>query len=332
MKRVMAVYDVDPFYADKFAEYANLKERVPFKVIAFTSLARMKTFATKEKVDLLLIGDEVKEEEFEDIPVGQVIRLSESGISEINGTPSVYKYQTSDNILREVMSCYQVREEPAVYGRTRINSRIIGVYSPVGRCGKTGFCMTYGQILAKQNRVLLLSMEDFTGYSRMTGTEYQATMSDLLYYFRLGEYNRLRLAGVSHNWNGLDYVPPAMYAEDLNDVTGEELVGLISEITQDSGYDVILLDLGHFGKGIEPLLELCQVIYTPVLEDSLASAKIEEWRGYLETSGRQHLWEKVEVLHLPLPKFPVVAERYLEDLLWGDMGDFVRELVRGKEC
>ncbi len=326
MKRIMAVYDVDPFYADKFAEYANQKEKTPFTAIAFTSLARLKTFAGKEPVELLLIGDEVELKELEEIPAGQIIRLSESGMPEPDGTPSVYKYQASDSVLREVMACYQVRAEPAVYAVSGMKSKVIGVYSPIGRCGKTGFCMTLGQIMAKSERVLLLSFEDFAGYARMTGTEYQGTLSDLLYYFRLGEYSRLRLGSVTYSWNGLNYVPPAAYSEDLKDVTGEEMAKLVTAIAGDGGYDTIILDLGHFGKGVEPLLEICRVIYAPVQGDGISLTKIDEWRQYLEVSGRSHLWEKTETMELPVLRFPVPADRYLEELLWGEMGDFVRNL------
>lgn len=40
--RIMAVYDVDPFYADRFADFVNQKEKVPFTVMAFTTLERLK--------------------------------------------------------------------------------------------------------------------------------------------------------------------------------------------------------------------------------------------------------------------------------------------------
>ncbi|MGN0158672.1 MAG: hypothetical protein ACI39W_05965 [Brotaphodocola sp.] len=331
MKRIMAVYDVDPFYANKFAEFANEKEKTPFTAIAFTSLSRLKNFADKQAVELLLVGDEVLAENLEDIKVGQVIRLSESGMPQADGTPVVYKYQASDRVLREVMACYQVKEEPTFFSMKGEMSTVVGIYSPAGRCGKTGFAMTLGQVMAKNEKVLLLCLEDFSGFSRMTGTEYKGTLSDLLYYFRLGAYSRLKLGSVTYHWNGLDYVPPVTYAEDLRDVTGEELVQLLQVIAKDGGYDTILLDFGHFGKGAEALMELCCVIYTPVPEDSIGAAKVEEWKQYLEVSGRSNLKEKVELLSLPKLHSAVMTERYLEQILWGEMGDFVRELVRGKE-
>ena len=38
MEKIMAVYDVDPAYARRFADVTNQKERVPFDVIPFTSM------------------------------------------------------------------------------------------------------------------------------------------------------------------------------------------------------------------------------------------------------------------------------------------------------
>ena len=44
MKRILAVYDVDPFYAQRFAEVANQRENIPFTVMAFTSMDRLKNY------------------------------------------------------------------------------------------------------------------------------------------------------------------------------------------------------------------------------------------------------------------------------------------------
>lgn len=48
MKRIMAVYDEDPFYADRFAEFVNQKEAA-FHAVAFTSLARLRAFSERRE-------------------------------------------------------------------------------------------------------------------------------------------------------------------------------------------------------------------------------------------------------------------------------------------
>lgn len=331
MKRIMAVYDVDPFYADKFAEFANQKEKTPFTAVAFSSIGRLKAYTEQQPVELLLVGDDVESGELDGLSVGQIIRLSETGMALDDGTPTVYKYQPSDQVLREVMACYQVRPEPAGMAVVGVKCTVVGIYSPVNRCGKTGFALTMGQILAKESKTLYISLEENSGLSRLTGNEHKGSLSDLLYHFRQGQYSGMRLSAVTYSLGNLDYVPPVTYAEDMADVRAEELELLVARIAADRKYEVILLDLGQFGRGVEKLLEMCDLIYVPVKEDCVSTAKLEEWRQYLDTSGRGRLWERMKMVKLPVPGVRTPAEAWLEQLLWGELGDFVRCILKGQD-
>ena len=330
MKRILGVYDADPFYAERFAEFANQKERIPFTVVAFTSLSKVQAFSEKQPIEILLVGNQVDKEQLKEVKAGQILELSESreGMNLDNST--IYKYQSSDAVLREVMACYQIQPVQNALMAVGIKSMVIGVYSPINRCGKTSFSMIFGQVMAKECHVLLISLEEHSALSRLTGTMYMGSLSDLIYYYRQGEYSSMRLGSVIYNWGGMDYVPPAVYAEDLAEIQGEELAGLIAKIALDGGYDRIIVDMGNLGRGMEPLLEMCQVIYTPIKEDCVSSAKMESWKDYLEKSKRSYLWEKVKLLKLPRLGAVCQTETYLEQLLWGEMGDFVRNLWKGQ--
>jgi len=334
MKRIMAVYDVNPFYAERFAEFANEKGKVPFTVMAFSSLAKLRDFAQKQTVEMLLAGDGVSAEDLEGLKIGQIVRLSETGVKEMCGEdgteiPVVYKYQSSDAVLREVMACYQVRPEQLSAMAVGMKSEVIGVYSPVSRCGKSSFCMTLGQVMARESKVLCLNLEAYSGMARMMGEHYDSTLSDLIYYYRQGEYSRLRLGAAVYSRGSLDYVPPAACAEDLTELTGEELAAFVARIAEDGGYDVILLDVGQACRGMDALLGLCSTIYTPVKEDWISAAKLEEWRYHLMYSGQEEILERVHVLKLPFSGSTGQPEVYLDQLLWGELGDFVRSLLKG---
>lgn len=331
MKRIMGVYDVDPYYAERFAEFANQKEQIPFTVVAFSSIAKLEAFTQQQQLELLLIGDEADKTQLSGVKAKQIVRLAETQETLGGEMPAVYKYQASDAILREVMVCYQVQPEQIPLTAIGKKSMVIGVYSPVSRCGKTGFCITLGQILARESQALMISLEEHSGLSRLTGTEYTTSLSDLIYDYRRGDYTRMRLGAVVHNWGGLDYIPPALYAEDLAEIQGEELARLTAQIAAEGVYPVILMDIGHLGRGLEPVLELCGVIYTPIKEDCVSAAKLSAWQDYLELCGRAYLWERVHLLKLPRPGAVWQAETYLEQLLWGEMGDFVRNLLKGQK-
>ena len=65
-------------------------------------------------------------------------------------------------------------------------TEILGVFSPLGRCLKTSFALTLGQILAKDKAVLYLNMEEYSGFEELLGKGFAHNLSDLLYYVQTG--------------------------------------------------------------------------------------------------------------------------------------------------
>lgn len=328
-KRIMAVYDVDPFYAERFAEFVNRRDQVPFSVVAFTALERLRVYGTDHKIELLLINSSVSPEEIRKIGAARVISLADGeGTALEESYPSVYKYQSADSIMREVMACYSADCEESGLAMTSKASRVIGIYSPVNRCLKTSLALTMGQLLSRDARVLYMNLEDCSGLGRLIGEEYGGGLSDLLYYYSQDSFSWMRLGSVIYTWGDLDYVPPVKYPEDLSQITSQEMAGLLSRISRESTYEIIILDLGQFGKKAVEVLDLCDVIYMPVKEDCISVAKVEEFEEYLTASGHEPL--KKRILKLKLPYHCDFGRRdgYLEQLLWGELGDYTRQLLR----
>ena len=141
MKKLMAVYDTDPMYAERLSDYVNRKEKGVFSAQAFTSREKLMDFAKDNEIDVLLTGEPVESQEMRRIPSRQKIHLTEerTGCSE----QEIYKYQSGDDIIREVMTfyCDLPGTEPTASLAFGKQKRLIGVFSPVGRCGKT--CLAY---------------------------------------------------------------------------------------------------------------------------------------------------------------------------------------------
>ena len=53
MIKVMVVYDEDPLYAGRLAEYVNQKETFPFQAMAFSDLEKLKANGRKHEIDIL---------------------------------------------------------------------------------------------------------------------------------------------------------------------------------------------------------------------------------------------------------------------------------------
>ena len=231
MEKVIAVYDVDPVYAQRFADVVNQKEKVPFEVIPFTTLEKLKEYGKDNSVEILLISNSVPKEQVEEIKAGSVVTLAEGEVVNAQDSyPSVYKYQAADSVIREVMACYceQPMENPLVMTGRR--SRVLSVYSPIGRCLKTSLALTLGQQLVKEGTVLYIGLEEFSGFSKFIDGQCKSDFSDVLYFFRQGNLDIMRLRSLAYTWKEMDYLPPVRYPEDLEQLTGEEAGTLVEKL------------------------------------------------------------------------------------------------------
>ncbi|MCD8023114.1 MAG: hypothetical protein LUF30_09145, partial [Lachnospiraceae bacterium] len=110
-KNILAVCDVDASYARNFTEYQNEKNRTPFEVQAFTNVESLEKFARDNEIDILLISTRAMCNEIGNLPIGRTIILSEGEQPANQGYPLINKYQSSDDIISEVME-YFVQDHP----------------------------------------------------------------------------------------------------------------------------------------------------------------------------------------------------------------------------
>ena len=143
MVKVMAVYDEDPLYAGRLAEYVNQKETFPFQAMAFSDLEKLKEYGQTHDIEILLAGENVREKAKE-VKAGLKMILCDGEFvskGEVKEEASVYKYQSGDCILQEVMACYCIAPPQPGLALMGKSGLVMGVYSPVGRCGKTSFAL-----------------------------------------------------------------------------------------------------------------------------------------------------------------------------------------------
>ena len=237
------------------------------------------------------------EKELEGIQALQTVRLSETGIAK-EGEAVVYKYQASDSLLREVMSWYQPQEIPTLMTVTGRRSRMIGVYSPIGRCGRAALPLPWVRYWPGRKGALHYPGGVFWSFS-LTGTVYTGGLSDLLYYYIQREYSPVRLGSVTYNWGGLDYIPPVTYAEDKTGIHQEVFAGLIQKIASDGAYEELILDVGMFCGGTEELLGICDVVYVPVKDDAVSTAKAGGMERLSEAVWAERDMGKTEIFASP---------------------------------
>ncbi len=208
--------------------------------------------------------------------------------------------------------------------------RIIGVYSPVGRCGKTSLALAMGQLLAREEKLLFITLDTFTGFSGLLDEQWKRDLSDLIYYYKQGRFHGLQLNSVIYYLGDMAWLPPIRFPDDYNQITSEEMADFLLKILEEGGYGTLVLDIGNYGRQVLPLLEICQAVYMPIREDAVSRAKLQEFEQYVEKSGKKTVAGKFHKIHVPMVTGMKRREHFPQELLWGDLGDFVRGMLKGQ--
>lgn len=323
------IADSDVSYAEAFQEYVNLKKSHLFQVRMCTDKEQLDQVFSEEEIGVLLLTAEWYERCKGFIRKECVIFLSEGTLSkELSMYPAVYKYQSVENILREIMYYYSEIEtgEELFTGVHRDNS-VIGVFSPTGGIDKSKFALALGQVLSENRNVLYLNLEECSGLLEIFGDSHW-NLSDLVYFLR--QQNKTpflyRLNSMVQKLDQLDYVPPCESYTDFRQITVEEWQELLYLIRTQSSYDFVILDFGSV-TGHEPeLLRQCDGIYMPVKQDIISQGKISQWERYIQILDGMDILERLQKLELPAYNGPG-SEEDLRMLSQQELGIYVRGLL-----
>ncbi|NLL75851.1 MAG: hypothetical protein GX235_01180 [Clostridiales bacterium] len=324
--KIMAICDKEEKYLYRIIECFEAREFLPFTIYAFTGAEELIKFSVTKEIELLLIAENSYENEIKKLPIAQIMILNESGREVGEGIKNINKYQSGQEILRDIMDSYA--GEAGYFLRKRqagSHMKIIGNYTPVRRCLQTTFALTMGQILAKEYKVLYLNFESYSGLSYLMNRDFNVDITDVIYLLNC-EKEKLtyRLAGMVQSINGMDFIPPVVSYKDLCSVTGEQWLHLFQEIERASAYDYLVLDLSEQMHGLFDILRQCFRVYTITREDSFAAAKMKQYEAMLRMTDYQDVASKIRKWNLPVfHRLPCG----LEQLTHGELAGYVRKIV-----
>lgn len=331
-KQIFAVCDLEAEYACNFMDYLNTRKSIPFEVQAFTSVESLLAYGKENPIELLLISAEAMCKEVKELNIGKIVILIEGNHpEEWDSYKGVYKYQSSADVVREVMACYG--EEKSVLA-TQIpvlkkTTTLLGVYSPIGRCMKTSFAVALGQILARKQSVLYVNLEEYSGFEELLGREFTGTLGELLYYVRQRDTGfTVKLNSMIQSVGALDFIPPVHCAEDIRDISWDDWEYFLRELMIHSTYEVIILDIGNGADGVFAMLDMCSRVYMPVRADVMSQCKLRQFENQLKLRDYGQVITRLEELHLNFHSGGNTGVGYLEQLPYGPIGDYIRDMLR----
>ena len=285
----LVICDPEENYAQALAFYIMNRKGIHFQVQVCSEIQHI------QAADLLLISDFYPDEERKCVNAGKIILLTGKGNCS-QETDVIYKYQSGEQILDDILkSCEEVYAENELFFSSALKKKgkIVGVFSPVHRIGKTAYALELGENMAASENVLYLNLELYGGIGGHFEKGGQ-TLEDVLYYARQEKGNLgFMLTKVVKRKGNLDYILPVPVSEDIKQIRAEEWIFLLKQIAEQSIYETVILDIDEGIRDVYELLNVCTEIHMMVDDNPYSKAKMEQFERELTLLGYEDMMAKI---------------------------------------
>lgn len=297
--REILICDPEEEYVRRLAEALLLKKEVTAGVRICSSPEMVQELLKIGLIKVLLISEDVPYEKRKQIFTGKRIILTRQHCVDLGEEETeLRKYQPVDGLMTGILKGLQEEKFPGSCADNG-NGRILGVYSPVHRIGKTTFSLKLGKALAQSEDVLYLNLETYAGMGGYFRDQDAPDLANVLYYAKQERDDiGIRIASMVKRMGDLDYIPPMKVWTDLRAVHTEEWKTLFERLISQSVYSVIILDIGNGMEDVFQLLRLCDQILMPCAEDVYAMAKIAQYQHMLKVLRYQELESRTMYINM----------------------------------
>lgn len=246
MSCILAIYDTETSYANRLTDYIKRKQKRITQVRVFTNPDSLKEHLVHNKIDILLLGEDIPADQIKLENIRNICLLTEGGrIKEEGGYPVIYKFQSADLVVREIFSYFPTETNEGNRKETGNNLRIITVFSTAKNDERTMLSLSLAGKYASGKKVLYVNLDTIHPFS-----EYQDTgksLSEFIYYLKQNTPNLItKLNEIISRRNQLDFIGGVSFGPDLFDLAPDDIALWIKELKKYSEYEVIIFDVGSF--------------------------------------------------------------------------------------
>lgn len=250
MKKIsLIIADQDATYVESFARYIRNSEFASrFDVKLFSQQERLaQLLASGEHFNVLLCSPELLTLPKEEKLIDSIIQLKEEMEEDI-AYPQIRKYQPLGNILSEVLQVHYERGgKKEKKQMSDGGTEVISVFAASGGTGKTTVAFNLAREMADQEAtVLYLNLELINSTPLLFDVTNKESSSALLYYVKTNVEQlaaKIEEMSITDSETNIDYFHLVPSAEEMKELTGEELEQLISALVNINKYNYIVIDL-----------------------------------------------------------------------------------------
>lgn len=315
----VALCDTEESYILKFASYLMTNMKVGIHI--FTTPESF--YTDSGSYDVALMSEDFKEvSEYKN--QGEVKHkyfFSEN--QNVENENSIYKYQSIDSILEQIVEFKRNNNIGAGIGKSFGNSKLVGVYSPSAHDLQLPFAMALANTYRNGGKVLFLDLEEISILPSLVGKSCERDLLDLLYEINASSAN-IDLSSYTRNFLGVDFIQPFSNPNDICEIESETWSQFF-EMLLKTDYETIVILFGRTINGFSSIIERLEKLYVLGKPGDYFRRGQDMFFDYLERINSSV--DSLNVI-LPMSAANLADGSYqIEELLQGNLGVFVKKLM-----
>lgn len=274
--RNLVICDPEIRYGNSLGENISAHEELAVKVYVCSTIDKVIELSKEKTIHIFVVDESYSIKERRLADANHVFVLGRGNVKDLGKEEvQIAKYQCANEIIRQILEVYiRKTKENVMQSIGKERAKIVAVYSPIHRIGKSTFAIALGKECAKKKRVLYINLEEYAGMEEKEGLN----LGDLFYYMEQEDGNLgIRLQAAIGRWERLDYIVPIPICKDLKEISEQEWIKLLEELSCIGTYEVLILDIGESIQGLWNVLDICDRVYMPILKDSISQQKIQQY-------------------------------------------------------
>lgn len=348
-KLTVAFCDTDEVYRSRFVAYLMEHKAKEVTVCSFSEPELLLAYAKKEDYDVIILGEDCAPLERElyqgKTPVLKLVEqlpeyvaeqsleyaaeASDDPVGPYSTRAETFKYQPVETIWHEVQVLAAGNRGNPVAGMSW-KLEIIGVCSPVRHEMQVSFSLLLAGILAEKRKILYLNLMKFSGLQQSFEFSGDCDMGDVVLRLRKGTLTRETFLRSVYETEHFSYILPFFNPEQLGEFTERDFSALLDFVRNETEFETAVIDFGMGVQSLALLLDSCSSCYCPVKKGYFYEGQMEEFFRYLEKAEKTRLRERLQLVELPFSAKGIRGGgNVLEQLLWSEFGDYVRNFLSG---
>ena len=302
MAGIIAICDKETVFVQILAECLRKKFKKKLEIEAFDKADSLLAAAKEKTIVLCLLGEKMADS----FVLNELLSYTQNIIyfSAKKREDRIFKYQSAERVVADLLRICAEREiilfKESILFTRRHDVKILGFYAPARHSMQSTIALTMGQILAKEKKVLYLNLEPYSGFEYLLQKTYDHDLMDLLFFLKEGkEKFRLRMESMLESIGGLDYIPPVFCFPEMEEIDFSLWHQLLERIVEETDYEIVVIDLTEYTRGLLSLLEICDEIFTCLPGDRLSLARAEHYESVLNHMKKGYLLERTKKSIVP---------------------------------